>query len=440
MSRFDFSSLDPAVLAELEVIDRTLAGQPVEPGDAELAELTLLLVSDREQPEAEFVRTLDARVAHRFTPAPASGPAPGRRSRGRRLSSSWPLQVAMAGVAAVVIAVVVVVSVGTLGGSNTARKSAGSVAGPSTAAKSAGSGNHNSAAKSSAASSSAGATSGASKASKAASGGGVLSVRGESFPDQQFGASGAASTTSGATTVPAPVTTGRKVTQSAQLTLRAANDRIDTVAQEVYNVVAAENGIVKSSKITDATPSQGSGSAVFSLSIPSANLETTLEQMSKLHFASVLTRSNSTTDVTNTYNADRNALQDQQALRLSLLKRLGEATTTAEIDSLKSQIELAESQIRSDESTLANLEHKISYSSLSVQIDSGSAPAPVTSSSHGFTLGGAWHDAIRVLVVAAGVIVVAAAVLIPVALVAALLGWLAHGMRKLRRERELERS
>jgi hypothetical protein len=403
MSRFDFSSADPTVLAELDVIDRTLAGEAVDPSDAELAELALLLSSDREQPEAGFVCALDARAARRFTPAP------GPRSWGRRLPGSWPLQVAMAGVAAVVIAVIVVVAVGTLGGSSTARKSAESMAGPSTARQLAGAVSHNSAVKSPAATSSA-------------------------------AVSGAASTTGSISGLPYSAASGRKVVQSAQLTLRAANDRIDTVAQEIYNVVAAESGIVKSSKVSDATASQGGGSAVFNLSIPSGNLETALAQMSKLRFATVLTRSNSTTDVTNTYNSDRSALQDQQALRLSLLKQLGEATTTAEVDSLQARIKLAETQISNDQSALANLKHQISYSNVSVQLGSGTAAVTTTSSSHGFTLSVAWHDAIRVLVVAAGVIVVAAAVLIPVALVAALLGWFAHGMRQLRRERVLERS
>jgi hypothetical protein len=433
MSRFDRSSPDAAVLAELDVIDRTLAGEPVDPGQAELAELALLLSSDREQPAAEFSRSLDARVARRFSPASASGPMPGTRSRLRRRLAS-PRVIAL-GLVGVLIAVAVAIGgFGSLAGrrGSTANVSAGPAAGvqaerspargASSSAGTAGNGTSKAAA---------GARSSSSGAAKALAG---------SLYSGSGAASTAASTTSSATGLPAPVTTGRKVVQSAQLTLQAANDRTDTVSQEIYNVVAAENGIVKSAKITDATASQGGGSAVFTLSIPSANLETTLEQMSKLHFARVLTRSNSTSDVTNTYDSDRSALQDEQALRLSLLKQLGEATTTAEIDSLQARLKLAEAQIQSDQSTLANLKHSISYSNLSVQLYSGSAAVSVISHSHGFTLAGAWHDALRVLVVAVGVLVIAAAVLIPVTLLAALLGWLAHGVRKLRREHELERS
>ena len=75
-----------------------------------------------------------------------------------------------------------------------------------------------------------------------------------------------------------------------------------------------------------------------------------------------------------------------------------------------------------------------------MQINAGTVPVPVTGSgsSHGFTLGSAWHDAVRVLTVAAGVALIALAVLLPVALLVALAAWILAGVRRHRREAALD--
>ena len=52
----------------------------------------------------------------------------------------------------------------------------------------------------------------------------------------------------------------------------------------------------------------------------------------------------------------------------------------------------------------------------------------------------AGHDAVRVLVVAAGVLLIALAVAIPLALVAALVAWLWLRLRRHRRESALDRA
>jgi len=82
MRRSEDMPLDPDMLAELEAIDATLAGEAVDPEYAELAELALLLSSERELPSSEFVRTLDARAARRFSQgAPAAPRRLGRLGR-----------------------------------------------------------------------------------------------------------------------------------------------------------------------------------------------------------------------------------------------------------------------------------------------------------------------------------------------------------------------
>jgi hypothetical protein len=109
------------------------------------------------------------------------------------------------------------------------------------------------------------------------------------------------------------------------------------------------------------------------------------------------------------------------------------------VDSLKAQIRDAEQSISSHESALAALNHRIAYSSISLQIVAGAQPPPVpTHHSTGFTLGKAAHDAGRVVVVMAGVALIALAVLLPIALLAALAWWIGGTVTHRRRERALD--
>ena len=81
MRRVDEQPLDPEVAETLDAIDATLAGEPVDPRFAEIAELALLLTADRPQPAPAFAASLDQRVARRFAPDPAAGPPRRRRTR-----------------------------------------------------------------------------------------------------------------------------------------------------------------------------------------------------------------------------------------------------------------------------------------------------------------------------------------------------------------------
>ena len=250
--------------------------------------------------------------------------------------------------------------------------------------------------------------------------------------------SGAAS---GAVLTPAPVPNGRRQIKSAQVTLRTSGSRIDAVAQEVFNVASRENGIVKSSQVTQGRQA-GGGFATFNLGIPTSNLRAALDQLSRLQYAHVVSRTDATQDVNNRYVSDQRKLADAQALRTSLLKQLETAYTTAEIDSLKSQIHDAEASISSDEATLHSLQHRISYSSLNVQVNQGPIVYPLarraSTVAGGLTLGRAADDAGKVLVVGAGVILIGLAALVPIGLVVALVSWIAYWLRRRRREQALD--
>jgi Flp pilus assembly protein TadB len=127
-------------------------------------------------------------------------------------------------------------------------------------------------------------------------------------------------------------------------------------------------------------------------------------------------------------------------VRTTLLRKLALATTTTAIDSLHQQIRDANASIASDLATLRGIERQVATSDIELTITTVTPPARGhrISSGGGFTLDRAVHDAGRVLVVAAGVALIALAVLVPAGLVVALCLWLAHHVRRHRRERTLD--
>jgi hypothetical protein len=421
MRRADDDLIDPEIAAELEAIDATLAGEPVAPRHAELAELALLLVATRPEPQAEFVSSLDSRVQSRFARVDEAKPKGARADFRRWFGPVAGLAVTLAAVAVVVVAL-------NSGGGGAAPEVIGAAKPPSTTT-------------SAASSSSAGA------ASTSAPPGAPRLLSKPATPatplagDKQATNGAAASTATSSAALPnsgkviaAPLPNGRKIVQSSQLALSAPASHIDDVAQEVFRVIGDENGVVNSSTVT----ASASGYAQFRLSVPSSALQTTMTSLSELKYASVASRTDATQDVNGQYLSDQRQLADDRALRTSLLKRLANATTQAQIDSLNAQIRDAEASIRSDESTLAGLNHRINFSQISVTVNAAS-PVPVAHKSTGaFTLGKAAHDAGRVLTVAAGVALIALAALLPIALIVALIWWIWSTLRRRRREQALD--
>ena len=377
--------LDLPIVDELDAIEATLAGDPVEPRFAELAEMALLIRADRPEPTPEFTGRLDATIAsgleglgpraRREAPAPAGGPT--RRSRRSRLLFGGGLAAALAALAAVFA-----VATGSPGPSSSNRPTAETVTSSITAAAPA--------------------------------------------PSAPAAATGAA----------AKASPGRQVIQSAQLDLTAPPTHIEDVASELFSVVGAWHGFVESSHVSQTGGTDGS--ANFSLSIPSAHLADALAGLSKMRYATVGSRSDDTSDVTDQLAQDERRLGDARALRASLLSQLAKATTLGQINSLRGQLHDADSTITAAENTIASLRHRVSNSTVTVTVYAGSGQlAPVH---HGLSIGRALHDAGHVLGRIAGVAVLVLAVMLPLAAVVLALWWLAGLLRGARRERALDRS
>ncbi len=398
--------LSESTRLDLEAIDAALAGEPVDPQYADLAELALLLADVRPELSPGGAATLERRLA-------ALRPAPRPRGEARRPWFLRPALGAGLALAAIIAVLVVVLPQGGGGSSNGPLQPDSAHVSSSAAATSAASAPAHSASGASAAGSSASAGSTAGSGSKAASG---------------------SSASSGAS-IPTPRSNGRRVVQSSQLSLTAPARRIGTVAQELFDVVGTERGIVKHSQV-----SSGSGAyASFTLSIPTANLAATLSRLAQLHDAQVASSSASSSDVNSQYLDDRRRLADAKTLRQSLLTQLQAASTATAIDSLKQQISHAEAAIARDEAAINRLQGQISFSAVSVTISAANsaAPAPAQARS-GFTLRRAVHDALDVLKVSAGAALIVLAVLIPLAGLVALLAAVRSGWRRHERERALD--
>ncbi|HET9719771.1 MAG TPA: DUF4349 domain-containing protein [Solirubrobacteraceae bacterium] len=439
--------LDPDLAAELEAIDATLGGQIVDAEFAELTELTVMVAAERPQLAPDRARALDERILA------SSGAAGARRPAGARSwrlgATGWVAGLAVAAVAAA--AVIVVAGPGGGGSSGTFNGAASSSASGSavTQPSSAGSGARRPLSLSShGAPSRSGSFGGESSArldSKSANGTGSSRGTGSSqssssTPGLSLTPAPAASAGSpGAPSTPAPAPSARKTIQSAQLQLGAPGRWVDVVAQEVFDVVGQEKGIVRNSQVTAATGNNGY--ATFDLSIPSSNLSDTVTRLSALQHSRVVSRTDGTQDVNGQYLSDQRRLADARALRTSLLKQLANATTQTQIDSLNAQLRDVEAQINQAEATLHRLEYQISFSQLFVTINGGPVPLPLASPSHGsggFTIGRAAHDALHVLTVAAGVALIVLAALVPVSLLIALGVWVNLTFRRRRREHALD--
>lgn len=422
MRRLDDTPIDPEIAASLDAIDATLAGEPVDPKYADLAELALLLSTDRPESSAEFAHTMDERVARRFAPAPTAA-AGGTGHGGGRRRSVWSLApVWGSAVAGLAVAVLVVVNLG--GGSSMSSSSSPAYLNGSPAL------------------SSPSATTASSSAASAAGGTAVQSQPAPSRTLKRAPVNGTATaapvfgTVSGtASTAPTPPANGRKIIQSSQLALAAPPTKIDAVAQQVFNVIGAQSGIVNHSSVT-ASNTPGAY-AEFQLSVPSQNLPQTMALLSRLRYASVSSRTDNTQDVNNQSVGDNRAVDEDKAKRTALLRQLANAVTTQQIDSITAQIHDINAKLAADESTLNSLNHAIAYSQIQLTINAASA-LPATHHHGGFTLGKAAHDAGRVLTVAAGVALITLAAMVPVGLLAVLAWWIGTTVRRRRREQALD--
>jgi hypothetical protein len=394
---------------ELAALDDALAGRPVDPDLADLAELAVALRDERLAPDPAFTRTLDSRVERGF---------PRAAEAHKRLGIKWPrVTLPALGVAASVLLVVgIAVTVPT--GRNDQPASSGS--GSSSSARSteqAASG-----AEPSAAAKRAPSSSGSSATSDSAS---------PSTP-----AIAPTSPSIAPLPTPAPSNPGadrrshRSVERSAELVLATPPREIDRAAAEILRVTDDLGGYVVSSSVSSNSSGQ------FELRVPERRLQTALSRLSRV--AKVRERTQNAQDITGAVVSVSGRLKEARTERRSLLRQLAKAITPNQTASIRARLRLVSGEIAGYKRDLSRVKSRATRSTIAVTLLADRKAAAGHDGNSGWTPGDALDDATRILEVTAGVLLVAFALALPLGLVG-LLVWLAvRQAAQRRRERALD--
>jgi hypothetical protein len=360
---------------------------------------------DAPVPDPNFELRMNARVAAGF---PSRGG--GSRGRIRALLMTRPQMAAMGAAASLLIALVVALSViGSRGDSvQSGSTSGGGAVAQSTEAPATGAGSEAAPARDSAG------TTAAAPAQKAIA-----------------PSTGASDAVVGPTPVPPPSPGGfvggrsRKVERSAALVLAAPKDKLSDVGDQVIAVTDRYRGFVLRSSVTSAADEGSSGS--FELRIPVRTLRSALRDLSAL--ADVESRTENADDVTASFVSARTRLEELNAERRGLLRRLEKADTEQAASAIRARIRLVNAQIESQTQVLTDMRRRTSYASVSVTLQ-----AKQGNSGGGGGIGDGARDLRDSLVDSANLALRVLGVALPIGLVLGLL-WAAGG-RVSRRRRE----
>jgi hypothetical protein len=367
------SAPDPNPNRDLKLIDGALAkgrATASEPRERQLEELALALRDEAPTPDPAFARALDKRVDEGFKrPRRFKLPLPGL-ARTRML--------ALAGAAAVLVAVVAAIGV-VSGGSDDQQSVASrtsSDAGPALA--------------------------------QATDPGGTAPAPGGAV--------------AGSPT--------RHVERSAQMTLGAAADELQKVADSIGNVTEAHGGYVVSSNFSTGAESTRGGS--FVLRVPTAQLETTLGELGQL--GTVRARSESSQDMTAPYRHTQNRLGDLLLERRATIDRLHTATGDEALK-MRGLLRQINAEIKDLSSRMRGLKQRTVFSTVTVTLEQQPGTGAGAGSRNGPS--GALHDAVGTLAGALELTIRALGVVVPLGLIG-LLAWLAAtAVRRRRREAAL---
>lgn len=226
----------------------------------------------------------------------------------------------------------------------------------------------------------------------------------------------------------ADLSRNREIEHSAEISLLADPTDVSEDSAKVFAAVHDANGIV----LHSTTSSGNGGGARFELLIPSARLGDALAAFSSID--EVRSRHEATDDITRATVAAGEELQDTQARVDSLLSQLSSAEAESERDAIAAELHAERGHAARLRSQLARLRQRVAYSRVLVRIESGTS----TESGGAWGIGDAFHDAGRILGIAAGVTLVGLAVIAPIALLL-LLAWLAQRLwLRSRREQALD--
>ncbi|HEX8066424.1 MAG TPA: DUF4349 domain-containing protein [Thermoleophilaceae bacterium] len=220
----------------------------------------------------------------------------------------------------------------------------------------------------------------------------------------------------------------RRIERSARLTLSAPDDRLESVADSIVQIVDRHRGFVLRSSVSSGDDSAAGGQ--FELRVPADSLDAALRDLSRV--AHVRARSQAGQDVTPAFVSVGDRLASARAERLSLLRRLEAAQTDARARALRRALDRVSLRLSRLRRELRGLRERTDYVAVSVSLVEGGDGGSGSSGA-----GDALDDALGTLSGSLELVVRALGVLIPLG-VAAGAAWLAaRTVRRRRRERAL---
>jgi hypothetical protein len=223
----------------------------------------------------------------------------------------------------------------------------------------------------------------------------------------------------------------RRQERSAALTLAAAPAEIEDVADGILRVTDSLGGFVASSSVASGNDAGGS----FELRIPSGRLPRALAELSRL--AHVRERTQATRDITAQTVSARERLREARREREGLLRALARATTLNETESIKARLRTVNGEIARARAAVRRLDNRAAFANVAVTLVAD-RDAGASAGASEWTPGDAFHDALRVLEVAAAIGLVALAVALPIGLIAALAVIATRAAGRRRRDRALD--
>jgi hypothetical protein len=230
----------------------------------------------------------------------------------------------------------------------------------------------------------------------------------------------------------APGQTDRRIERSISLDLEVPTEEMARVADDVTAVTNRHGGFVLSSSVDTG---QDGGGGDFSLRIPAERLRPALRDLTQL--APVIRQTQEGRDVTRRHVTAQDRLQAARAERRSLLRRLEDADTDEQAESIRRRLDLVAGEINGLRAQLRDLRLRTNYAVVLVSLlvpnngpDGGAGG-----------IGGSFDDAVGdagdLLVGTAGVLIRVLALTLPLAVVGGA-AWLASAwMRRRRRESAL---
>ena len=232
------------------------------------------------------------------------------------------------------------------------------------------------------------------------------------------GAPDSAAKPAGAAAVTA-VAYDRKLARRADISITVSD--VDAAAAKVRAIAASAQGLVTAEAISSEPDVSGSGGfSTITISVPTADLDATLDQLAKL--GKVHSRNASTDDVTAQYVDTEARVKTMQASVDRVRALMSRATKLGDVVALEAELSRRQADLEATQSQLAALKDSVALSPVEVRLSTDEQVLQQADDSTGFIAGlkagwGAFTGSVTVLLTALGAVlpfaVVVALVLVP---------------------------